>query len=524
MGLLCVSRRLTNKLGKEVKNMRSICALAIAAALIFASSYALAADPITDFTQTIHVSTRYNAFGMAIGQTTVTTTVTTTTGEDGSTSTTTSTTTVEASWHAGSLKTDTAHTVSDTTSSDGSYSHSEFTDTYTYDSNGVLTGCSGTGTFSSYDGESGQTTSGTITRTFEIRDGQALLTSQVTSGTIYDKNGVAIGTTNTTTTYTYEYLGGQWVVAQEVSTTTTEMFGANDTPRYTETITRTLTYDRNEFGQVTGISQTATGTRVIHDAIGPDGQPSEMTFHLENYVATASFHPALGWYISGEEYDWVLDTDWDSWGDPAASGTVFQGADGQWYMNVQVWSNDEKTEYETITIKLDLSALSPEARAAMEEVLQQFAESGELLTLYGLSANEVLKNGGTLLVVGLGNGSFDNHPYDFEGDVPDALADQSWQTEDFAEFVSMMQNSPYWKQVLGGMSKDDQWATLNELYEALVNGDLKVGGSFTTSTGVTFSLVAESNSRSGGNGARLVANGYSMRHFTNWLCRQLGLL
>jgi len=530
-GLLCSTMQLTKYIRKEVKNMKSICALVIAAALVFTGSYALAADPITDFSQTIHVTTRFNAFGMAIGQTTVTDTVTTTTGEDGTTSTTHTVTTTEAKWIAGSLKTTTSHTRSDTTNSDGSTSWSEYTDTYSYDSNGCLVGCSGTGSWGSNDPETGQSSGGTITRTFEIRNGQALLMSQVTSGTIYDANGVAIGTTNTTTTYTYEYLGGQWVVASETSTTHTEMFGGDNDPsappRYEETITRVTTYERNASGQVTGLSQTASGTRIIRDAIGPDGTPSEMVFHMENYSATASFHPALGWYISEESYDWVLDTNWDAWGDPAATGVVYQGADGQWYMNVTVWSDASHTETENITIKLNLDGLSTAEREAMISILTQYAESGEALTLYGISQGGVLSQGATLYVVGLGNGSFDNHPFDYQGDVPDVLADQGWQNEDFAQFVAMMQGSGYFNQVFAGMSQADIYDTLDQLYTALVSGEFDIGESLTIN-GITFSLVAENLGRSGGAGARLVANvngkTYNMRHLTHAVSSQLGLV
>ena len=325
--------------------MRRICALTIAAAMILMPVSAMAADPITNYDQTIHVQTWFNAYGIAVRSTTTTTTTTTTTRTDEetgevSTSTTITTTTVHSSWHGGSLKADTAHTNSRTDSSDGSWSESSYTDTYSYDANGKLHGCSGGGTTTSYDGETGHTTSGTITRDFIIRDGQALPTSTTTSGYIYDKDGGRIGTFTNSTTIAegdYAYLGGSWVPMKEVSTSTTTW----DAGGY-ETITRVTTYTRNDQGVIIGMSRTASGYRVVvtgecgvdaegnvvagiedpetgeivyyyedgtvyeGDVTELEGEQATLRFEMQNYTATASFDSQMGWYISSEDFWWIL--------------------------------------------------------------------------------------------------------------------------------------------------------------------------------------------------------------------------
>jgi len=284
--------------------MRRICALAIAAAMILLPASAMAADGvITNYDQVIHVHTEFNAYGIATNSTTITTTTTTTTDDEGGVSTTVTVTKVESSWHGGSLKADTAHTVSDTESSDGSSSHSEYTDTYVYSSAGNLVSCSGSGSMTSIDGETGHTTSGSITRNFTVKDGQALLTSTTTSGTIKDKDGQTIGSfTNTTTIAAsdYAYLGGSWVPMREVSVSTTNWENGGY-----EIVTRTTTYARNDQGVITGISRTASGERIV--VTGEDGEEqSTLTFSMENYSASASFDSQMGWYISSEDFDWVL--------------------------------------------------------------------------------------------------------------------------------------------------------------------------------------------------------------------------
>lgn len=353
--------------------MRKICALATIVTMIFAAAGPIAlADPITDYASTIWVHTTYNAYGVAIDQTSTTDSTTTTTGDlyvdgqnhvltrywddrdkdaevdegeyqyyyidednksvgvneadvrtiaGGSTSTTCSVSTVTSEWHNGSLhavisdstsETTTAYDFDEDKKADYEYlsSKSETTDYYSYDAAGALTACSGSGTYKSYsmylkDGERVTYNSGkgTITETYEIRDGQALLTKSETDGGgekgdldrgLFDKDGNKIGTfSNTTTVTSWVYAGGQWLSESQESVNESEVTGQSR-----ETITRTTNYIRDENGTLTGIVQTAVGDQYVTRTGG------EIHYTLEGYSATVSFDDAQGYYISEEEYTW----------------------------------------------------------------------------------------------------------------------------------------------------------------------------------------------------------------------------
>ena len=328
MKLLLNNRERKNKnhIGKEVKRMKRICALIIATVMIFVTGpYAIAVDgTITKYDQTIHVNTEYNAYGVAVNSTSKTTTTTTTTDEKGGTSTTTTVTTVTSTYHGGSLKADTAYTVSDTTSSDGSTSKTDSTDTYVYSNTGNLLSVSGSGTMESYDGESKHKNEGTITRTYTVKDGQALLAESKTAGTIKDKNSKQIGTFTNTTTIAeadYQYLGGSWVPMKETSVSTSNMT-TDENFQLSETVTRVTTYTRNSAGVITGINQTASGTRTVVTGNNGASAVASQTFTLQNYVATATFDSQMGWYISKEDYDWVLQSEVRN---PAAADPALYG-------------------------------------------------------------------------------------------------------------------------------------------------------------------------------------------------------
>lgn len=289
--------------------MRRICVLIMVMALGLMTTGAKLANAEGDFgvisssNQVIHTHIDYNPYGVAVHSTTTDTSTITSSREGNGTSTTTRITVTESTWHGGSLKPDTVHTTSNTTSSDGSLSNQNITDTYTYNGNGVLTGCHGTGTYSSTDGETGHSESGTITRNFEIRDGQALLTTQALSGTMYDKNGAVIGSSSSTTTFSYAYLGGSWVVSQSMETSSRNYTEGGVT--VSETVTKTTTYSRDAMGIITGISTTATGTRTVQGDMDPEtGERATHTFAL-TYSAVYAFDPGEGWYLSSEDYTWT---------------------------------------------------------------------------------------------------------------------------------------------------------------------------------------------------------------------------
>lgn len=89
---------------------------------------------------------------------------------------------------------------------------------------------------------------------------------------------------------------------------------------------------------------------------------------------------------------------------------------------------------------------------------------------------------------------------------------------DKADFFKAMEKSPFWKQVFGNMSEDEKKDVLDQLYQALVTGELGVGDKIQID-GITFELVKE------GKGSRLDAykNGkhYKMRHLDPSLTQDL---
>ncbi|MCM8792575.1 MAG: hypothetical protein NC826_05510 [Candidatus Omnitrophica bacterium] len=515
-----------------------------------------------------------------------------------------------STFHNGNLRTDTALTTSesyiyvdqngdgeaDDINGDGKVddqdkiltSRSQTTDTYHYDANGNLTSVIGSGTYeqwTTYTDNNGRRVHycsgrGTITREYEIRDGQALLIKTVSQGDIFDKDGKDVGDSITIDTTTeWEYLGGQWVAKKQNTVSVTISHEAKSQPtralsgealnkilqgtatiaeikqaienaginiRDISRIEKNVTYTRNSAGVVTGIDlayvdYVTEGGKKIPKSYQIDhsnggwqlflitqapaqgnNDPDDTNHDGKKEWAKVKYDEKMGWYIAEEWMAWKLinDADWSggTWGDPAVTGTVYQ-QNGTWYMNVQVWS-DSQQHWETTTIELNLDALSPEQRQALEQILQTYANSQETITLYGMTAGHVINEGTKLVVMGLGRSNFSAHPFDFEGDIPDVL--EGGIDEDFAEFVSAMINSPFANEVLGSLSQDARYTTLSELYDALAwDKSLKIGGSFTTSTGITFTLVREEN------GARLDAtiNGktYQFRHLSENLCRQLGL-
>jgi hypothetical protein len=282
--------------GRGVKNMKNILILMMALALVGVGLTAASADPISNYSQTIVTVTNFNPFGIAIGSTSTTTTTTTTYDSTTPTETYTSidVSVATSTWHGGGLKVDTVYSTNTGTGSDGSTSTSTITDTYVYDNSGNLLSVSGTGTVTSYDEATGQTSTGTIIRTFIVKDGQALMTSSVTTGTITDKDGKEIGTFTNTTTIAeedYEYLGGNWVPMKVTNVS------YSNTAQSTSTVTRITTYTRDSAGTITGLSQTATGTLTTHNGGGTQNYTLE-------YSAVAAFDAYNGWYISQETMTW----------------------------------------------------------------------------------------------------------------------------------------------------------------------------------------------------------------------------
>lgn len=307
---------------KKVKALFLMMAVLAAAGMISWSGYAADQSSKTvnsEMDSTIHISTKYNEYGVALSSTTtntqVLTTIETENGEE-NTVTTTTVTVTESSYKNGSLSSDTSTTNSEKKDDEGNVLSTEkYTDTYTYDENGYLQSVEGSGTsesttYSDKNGEKSGSSEGTIKRTFDVKDGQARLLSHEQEGTTYDKDGKEIGTYDANTTYAdWEYLGGQWVHNKEVSTSNSHMTSKSD-----QTIVRTKTITRDEYGQVTGMSQTATGTYKAYTGINDD-ETASTVYTLTNYKAEFEFDEERGWYLASEEYDWenIPRTAYDPW-------------------------------------------------------------------------------------------------------------------------------------------------------------------------------------------------------------------
>lgn len=440
-----------NHTRKEVNKMKRALTLIMALAFVgMGISLASAEGVITNLEQVIHVHTEFNAFGVATRQVTTTTTTTTTSDGKGGTSTTVEVSTAVATWHGGSLKTDTVHVNSRTDNSDGTWSESDYTDTYVYSPEGVLQSVSGSGTYTAVD-DKGHKYSGTITRTFIVRDGQALLTSSVTTGDILDKDGKHIGTFTNTTTINpddYQYLGGSWVPMKVTSTSTTNW----DSGSY-QTITRVTTYTRNDQGVITGMSQTATGEYVEVTGQNGPGEVARRTYTLQNYSCEIKFDSQVGWYVASEDYDWVLQSEQRNpgggGGDPVVYGTVIGTVTINGVTYIQV-----AAEYVDI---LDGQGL----QEADGEIFLIECDGEELATLEALVGQEVMLMGD--IVGGAMAGAvavFDINPNYGGGmitDVPQDAADAAALENLYQGEAWYQENLSVMAQVWGGIQVD--WQT-----------------------------------------------------------------
>ena len=275
---------------KEVNTMR-IAPIIVMSIVLLAGCVGIALAVNETRTETTIQTTFYSKYGTAVRGTSVSTITTT---SDGVTTTTIQES--SSSFHNGHLRVDQVHT-----NVSGADSSEDYWDTYVYNGAGHLVSCSGSGTFSQTDPDTGISTTGTISRSFEVRNGQALLVSQVNSGTTTDMNGKVIGDTSTTTTYGgYQYLGGQWMATSITSVTVSnKRTGIPEHPNAVSTFTRNTSYSFNEYGLMTGMSVSGGGTHEQIGSIGPDG-----TFGINIYQdtlnATVAYDPEVGYYVSSE--------------------------------------------------------------------------------------------------------------------------------------------------------------------------------------------------------------------------------
>ena len=305
-------------------------------------------------TQTTIAITNYNKYGMAIGSRSVTTSETKTYVDkdingDGDyvdegevnvlDSTVITESTAETQWIGGSLKTSSVSTVSTTFRGDDTTT-SSYIDSYAYDADGNLTGTSGSGDYYSIektDGAVSGVTVGAITRTFGVKDGQALLLSSITEGSSYGKDvaatvgystdadenitGIAIPDgAKANSTFTsgsvirdsdYSYLGGSWVSMAEtqfsesntLDTDGVTVIGYNHSAQQ-------ITYTRDANGIVTGMDQNLLYSD-IKSVTGKntDGTPAISYSYIKpgtSYSITSAFDSEDGWYINSETTETAL--------------------------------------------------------------------------------------------------------------------------------------------------------------------------------------------------------------------------
>lgn len=276
-----------------------------AAFILLGAGSLVCADDDTSIVSTstkmvIQVENVYNNYGVQISGTETTTTTTTTVNSKNETSTTVTTQTVTSEWRGGSIKVATIDGTSHTDGTDDSSSDTTFTITYEYaDGTGKLKGASGT---SSTTGDSGTDDNGeaigtyktSTTDSYTIRNGQALRTKSETTGESYGSDGTKKGDINQTSTTEYELVAGTWQVVKE--TTVSNNTGVDGS---SENITRVRTYTRDENGVITGVSQTASGTRVAVTNMG-----GTVTLGMKDYEAVFAFDEESGWYLEKESYTW----------------------------------------------------------------------------------------------------------------------------------------------------------------------------------------------------------------------------
>ncbi|MEK6715736.1 MAG: hypothetical protein AABY43_06830 [Candidatus Omnitrophota bacterium] len=285
-------------------------------------------------TESVYTTTNFNSFGIAIGSTSVTTITTEGFDIDNvSISKTITTQTVQAEYKGGNLRTNSVSVVSNTVSGDGSLSSNSYADSYQYDNMGNLMGVTTTGNYYNLEKSTDPTTGvvsdtgasiGTITRTYTIKDGQALMLTSTTTISKYGKDdiigpdtdangnltgiGIVAGAVAESTQISgtsialgdYVYIGGGWVAKQE--TEFSEYISSSQYER--SAILKQYTRD-DSGGVITNMTQSAIfyeqGTK---SASGPDvdGNPTEQkTFkNYSSYSATLSVSPDEGWGLYGD--------------------------------------------------------------------------------------------------------------------------------------------------------------------------------------------------------------------------------
>jgi hypothetical protein len=284
--------------------MKKAILLTVAAAFIlFGAGTLVSAEDAsivsTSMSMSIRVENVYNAFGVQISGIETTTTSTNTSNSLNETSSTTTIQTVYSEWRGGSVKVDKIEGTSDTKASDDSYSHTTFSVDYDYESGtGKLSSASGgSSTNGSYgtdaNGEAIGTYNTNTTETYTIKNGQALRTQSSTTGASYGPDGTKKADIKQSATYGYSLAGGSWQLTAE--TTVSENIGVDGS---SEKITRSKTYSRDKNGVLGGVSQTASGTKVVITSAG-----ASKTLTMHDYSAEFEFGDA-GWYLKKESYTW----------------------------------------------------------------------------------------------------------------------------------------------------------------------------------------------------------------------------
>lgn len=231
---------------------------------------------------------------------------------------------------------------------------------------------------------------GRITNVYDSETGGTLIATNT-----YDSMGNNIRTTITE--------GGQQRVIDrtfsggtQTSETITENGVVNDEDSWTAVMS-------GAHGQVAYRSSTYE----VQEDVDADGLTE--TFMQERRRFTIFNSPVLTTEVNGLMLDDPTPPPPAGGGDPAATGTIgYDEATGQYYMEVEVWTNEEGVNRleETIKVYLDLSLADENTKEAIANSV------GQKIIVHGYSEGGVLEDGYILQVIGLGAGPFEKHPLD----------------------------------------------------------------------------------------------------------------
>jgi len=314
--------------------MKRICASVLMLAVCFAAAACHAADDGTPTSTTISDQTmksiiiyNYNKYGDMVSSTQSTTIMTTTVDDEGNTSTQVQHSVTTSKIIAGSVKPVETNTTFQTTSDDGTVlSKGTAKTTYTYDSDGHLSGASGWTKSDSFDDKTGKLASHVESNdTYKIVAGEAQRVKSTVDSSksfSYDKDGTTkLATISGYTNYEYTKLaGGSYVLSKEVSHNVQTPIDSKKEGATTQVTDKTKTYVRSSNGALTDIKLSGTMKLTVSASGGTQTytrtllQPGDTykTYNEDGSVKATKtvpkyigYDPDVGYYIKAEYWSEV---------------------------------------------------------------------------------------------------------------------------------------------------------------------------------------------------------------------------